>query len=149
LQNLLVIRLQRAGRKKTPFYRVVVAQKSAPVKGRFVERVGHYDPLSTPKTIVLNSDRIGHWISVGATPSDTVARMLVKNGISAAEKFITARVMKPSNAELEAKKKAQEEAAAKAEAEKLAREEAAAKAEAEKAAAESAEEKPESESEGK
>ena len=121
---------------------MVVAQKSAPVKGRFVERVGHYDPLSTPKTIVLNSDRIEHWISVGATPSDTVARMLVKNGISSAEKFIPTRVMKPSNAELEAKKKAEEAAAAKLEEEK-------AKAEAEKAAQESAETPSESDNEEK
>ena len=119
---MLVIRLQRAGRRKSPFYRIVVAEKSAPVKGKFIERVGHYNPLSTPKTVVLKSERIEHWISVGATPSDTVARLAAKNGISAAEKFIKKRVMKPSKAELEAKKKAEEEAAAAKEAEKAATE---------------------------
>lgn len=142
--NLLVIRLQRAGRKKNPFYRIVVAEKSAPVKGRFVERVGHYNPLSTPKTVVLKTERIEHWISVGATPSDTVARLVAKNGISAAEKFISKRVMKPSKADLEAKQKAEEEAAAKAEAEKVAAE--AKKAEAEAVAADEA--APETPSEG-
>ncbi len=142
---MLVIRLQRAGRKKTPFYRVVVAQKSAPIKGRFVERIGHYDPLSTPKAISLKSDRVEYWISVGATPSDTVARMLVKNGFPLAEKFVANRVMKPSNAEVEAKKKSAEE-------EKVRKEQELEKARLEveaKVAQESAEQSSESESEEK
>lgn len=113
---MLVIRMQRAGRKNHPFYRIVVAEKARPVKGRFLEKVGHYNPLSQPKEIVLNKERIEHWISMGATPSETTARMFAKNGISAAEKFIPTRIMKPSKAEIKAKAEAEEKAKAEAEA---------------------------------
>ncbi len=139
--RVLVIRFQRAGRKKSPFYRIVVAEKARSVKGRFIERVGHYNPLSNPKEISLKSDRIEHWISVGATPSQTAARLFSKNGIKAAEKFIEERVMKPSKAEEKAKKEAEEKAeAAKKEAEEKAE---AAKKEAEEKAEAKEEGKPE------
>jgi small subunit ribosomal protein S16 len=110
ISHVLVIRFQRAGRKKTPFYRVVVAEKSRSVKGRFVERVGHYNPLSEPKDVSLKKDRIEHWISMGAIPSQTAARLFSKNGIASAEKFIKQRVMKPSKAEQQAAEKAKQEA---------------------------------------
>lgn len=135
--QMLVIRLQRAGRKNHPFYRIVVAEKSKPVKGRFLERVGHYNPLVKPKELVLNKERIEHWISMGATPSQTAARMFTKNGISAAEKFIENRKMKPSKAEVEAAEKSKQEAEEKAKAEEEAKAAAAAEAEA-KAAEEAA-----------
>ncbi len=136
---VLKIRLQPKGRKKRPFYRIVVAESSCPVQGRFLEIVGHYNPLVTPKEVVLQKERILYYLQNGAQPSETVARIGVKNGIPEFEKFFSARVMKPSNAELEAKKKKEEEARAKIEAEKLAEKmeaerleaEAKAKAEAE------------------
>jgi len=144
---MLVIRFQRAGRKKAPFYRIVVAEKARSVKGRFLEKLGYYNPITNPKQISLEKERIEHWISVGAQPSQSAARLLSKNGISAAEKFIETRVMKPSKVEVEAKKKAAEEVAAKkaaaAEAKKKAEEEKKAAAEAKAAESEKKEETPE------
>lgn len=119
---MLVIRLQRAGRKKLPFYRVVVAEKSSPVKGKFLERVGHYNPLSNPKELVLEQDRVKHWITSGAQPSQTVARLLAKEGIKEVEKFIKDIPSKPSKKELEAEKAKEEVAKAKAEAEAASKE---------------------------
>ncbi len=75
----LRIRLARGGAKKRPYYRIVVADSRMPRDGRFIERVGSYNPM-LPKDhsdrIVLNPDRIKHWLSVGALPSDRVARFL-------------------------------------------------------------------------
>jgi len=75
----LRIRLARGGAKKRPYYRIVVADSRMPRDGRFIERVGSYNPMVTkdhPERIVLNEDRIKHWLSVGALPSDRVARFL-------------------------------------------------------------------------
>lgn len=69
---MLVIRLSRIGKRKKPFYRVVVIDKRRPRDGRFVEIVGTYDPLKKPAEIKLEADRIKHWLGVGAQPSDTV-----------------------------------------------------------------------------
>lgn len=127
--TVLKIRLQRKGRKKRPFYRVVVAEHSSPVQGRFIEVVGHYNPLVTPKEVVFNAERIAYFLKNGAQPSETVARLGAKNGIAGFSEYVPARVMKPSNAEIEAKKQ-------KEESERLAKEEAErAKAEAEAAKA--------------
>jgi small subunit ribosomal protein S16 len=75
----LRIRLARGGAKKRPYYRIVVADSRMPRDGRFIERVGSYNPM-LPKDhsdrIVLKEDRIKHWLSVGAQPSDRVARFL-------------------------------------------------------------------------
>ncbi len=128
LATVLTIRLQRAGRKKSPFYRIVVAEHSAPIQGRFLERVGHLNPLSQPNEVELKGERIEYWISVGAKPTDRVARLISSNGLSVGEKFIAKRMMKPSKAaerEAEAKRKAEEEAQKAAE-EKAAAEAAAA-----------------------
>ena len=73
---MLRIRLRRVGKKKQPSYRVVVADARTPRDGRFVEQVGHYDPLTDPSTIKLSMDRVRHWIGQGAQPSDTVARLI-------------------------------------------------------------------------
>ncbi|MCT4592192.1 MAG: 30S ribosomal protein S16 [Candidatus Gracilibacteria bacterium] len=129
---MLRIRFQRQGRRKSPFFRVVVAEKSRQVKGRFVEIVGHLNPIS--KECVLKEDRIKYWVSKGAQPSDSVARLCASKGIKECEKYIPTRITKPSKAELEAKAKAEEEAKAKAEAA------AQAKAEEEAKAAEAAKE---------
>ncbi len=69
---MLTIRLSRIGKKKKPFYRVVVTESSRPRDGRFVEIVGTYDPLKKAEGVKLNAERIKHWISRGAQPSDTV-----------------------------------------------------------------------------
>ena len=69
---MLTIRLARIGKKKHPFYRVVVTEKTRPRNGRVVELVGTYDPLKKPAELKLDAERIKHWLGVGAQPSDTV-----------------------------------------------------------------------------
>ena len=78
---MLRIRLRRVGKKKQPSYRIVVADVRAPRDGAIVEQVGHYNPLTDPPTIVVNADKVKHWIGVGAKPSDTVVRLLQREGI--------------------------------------------------------------------
>ena len=73
---MLTIRLSRFGKKKKPFYRVVVTESSRPRDGRFVEIVGTYDPLKKPAEVKLDAERIKHWISRGAQPSDTVRSII-------------------------------------------------------------------------
>ncbi|MPY73369.1 MAG: 30S ribosomal protein S16 [Alphaproteobacteria bacterium] len=75
----LKIRLARGGAKKRPFYRIVVADSRMPRDGRFIERVGTYNPMLAkdhPERITLQAERIQHWLKVGALPSDRVARFL-------------------------------------------------------------------------
>lgn len=73
---MLAIRLARIGKKKKPFYRVVVMDKRLPRNGRFVEIVGTYDPLNKPAEVKLNAERIKYWLGCGAQPSDTVRSFL-------------------------------------------------------------------------
>jgi len=75
---LLAIRLTRKGTKKKPFYRVVVAEKTAPRDGRFVEIVGYYNPLPDPDVIVLKKDRISYWIERGAQPTEAVRKLITR-----------------------------------------------------------------------
>jgi len=75
------IRLQRAGRKKRPFYRIVVADRAANRDGRFVERLGHYDPIPDPFELVINEERALYWLSVGAEPTDTVRSLMRRTDI--------------------------------------------------------------------
>src|SRR5437764_12303035 len=80
----LAIRLTRGGAKKRPYYRIVVADSRAPRDGRFIEKLGTYNPLlakDSPERVKLDADRIGHWLSVGAQPSDRVLRFLDAAGI--------------------------------------------------------------------
>ena len=72
----LKIRLARIGCKNRPFYHLVVADSRCARNGRFIERVGYYNPLTEPSVIELNSERIAHWYKVGARPSDSVAALL-------------------------------------------------------------------------
>lgn len=81
---MLKIRLRRVGKKKQPAYRVVVADARSPRDGRFVEILGLYDPLTDPPTINLNEEKVGEWLRKGAQPSDTVAKLLKRKGITAA-----------------------------------------------------------------
>ena len=69
---MLTIRLSRIGKKKRPFYRVVVIERTRPRDGRVRELVGTYDPLKKPAEIKLDAERIKYWLGVGAQPSDTV-----------------------------------------------------------------------------
>lgn len=85
---MLVIRLQRTGRENLPTYRLVVAEKARPVKGKFLEIVGHYLPAQDPSVFKIESEKIEAWIGKGAIPSDTVARLLRKNGLKNMDKFI-------------------------------------------------------------
>jgi small subunit ribosomal protein S16 len=73
---VLMIRLSRIGKKKHPFYRVVVTEKTRPRNGRFVEIVGTYDPSKKPAAVVLDQERVNYWIGKGAQPSDTVRSFL-------------------------------------------------------------------------
>jgi len=75
---VLTIRLARIGKKKRPFYRVVVTEKTRPRNGRFVEIVGTYDPLKKPAAVQLDNERVQYWLGKGAQPSDTV-RSLIRN----------------------------------------------------------------------
>ncbi len=80
----LAIRLARGGAKKRPYYRIVVADSRAPRDGRFIEKLGTYNPLlakDSPERVKLDADRISHWLSVGAQPSDRVLRFLDAAGI--------------------------------------------------------------------
>ena len=80
----LSIRLSRGGAKKRPYYRIVVTDSRSPRDGRFIEKVGTYNPLlakDSPERVKLDGDRISHWLSVGAQPSDRVLRFLDAAGI--------------------------------------------------------------------
>ncbi len=70
------IRLTRMGRKKKPFYRIVVADSEAKRDGRFLEVVGTYDPMQNPVAVVVKQDRVADWLARGAKPTDTVRSLL-------------------------------------------------------------------------
>ena len=76
------IRLKRIGAKKTPFYRVVVADSRYPRDGRFIEELGYYNPLSEPVDIKIDSENAKKWIASGAQPTETVKSLLKKAGIT-------------------------------------------------------------------
>jgi len=75
------LRLQRKGRKAAPFYHIVVADSRSPRDGRFIEKIGTYNPLTVPASIELNRERAFHWIGVGAQPTDTVNAILRFKGV--------------------------------------------------------------------
>ena len=80
--------MTRKGAKKRPFYRIVVTEQDSKRDGRFVEIVGHYDPIAQDKKIVLKRDRYDYWVGLGAQPSDTVRRCVRQ--VTAAEKATAA-----------------------------------------------------------
>jgi len=75
------IRLSRKGRKRRPFYHIVIADSRAPRDGRFIERVGSYDPTTNPATINLDFDKALDWLTKGAQPTDTVRAILSHKGV--------------------------------------------------------------------
>jgi len=96
---VLRIRLTRTGKAGQPSFRIVVAEHSKPVKGKFIEVLGYYLPIRNPKEFKFNQDRISYWISKGAKPSDTLATLLKQHGMEGMDGFITYRT------DLKAKKK--------------------------------------------
>jgi small subunit ribosomal protein S16 len=73
------IRLARGGRKKRPFYRIVVASSEAPRDGRFIESIGSYDPLPATEQVRIDNDRLGYWLGQGAEPTDTVRNLIQRH----------------------------------------------------------------------
>jgi small subunit ribosomal protein S16 len=113
----LKIRLSRAGAKKRPYYRIVIADSKSPRDGRYIERVGTYDPLlpkGSGERIKLVEDRIKHWLSHGAQPTDRVLRFLDVAGIKKRDVRVNPNKGQPGKKRLEreeAKKTAAEEKA--------------------------------------
>lgn len=94
---MLVIRLQRTGRSNLATYRIVLAEKKSAAKGKFQEILGHYLPTQKVPVIKVDTERAAHWIKLGAVPSDTVARLMKKEGAKGMDGFIksyTKRVSK-------------------------------------------------------
>ncbi len=75
---MVKIRLQRVGKKKAPFYHIVVADSRSPRDGKIVEQIGTYDPMTDPATIVLDNEKVQTWIKNGAKPTDTVKALIEK-----------------------------------------------------------------------
>lgn len=75
------IRLKRLGAKKSPFYRIVVADSRAPRDGRSIEEIGYYNPLTEPVTVKIDEEKALNWMSKGAKPSDTVRNIFSNEGI--------------------------------------------------------------------
>lgn len=73
---MVKIRLQRVGKKKAPFYHIVVADSRRARDGRIIEQIGTYDPMTDPSTVVLNKELVEKWIKNGAKPTDTVKRLI-------------------------------------------------------------------------
>ena len=138
----LKIRLSRGGSKKRPFYRIVVAEASAPRDGRYVERVGHYNPMvakDNDQRLVVNAERITHWLGLGAQPTERVQKLL--STVSLAEPV---KMREQPKKAAPGKKRAEREAEAAeaAAAAEAAEAEAAAAAQAAETAAAPAEEAP-------
>lgn len=74
------IRLKRMGAKKKPFYRIVVAESSAPRDGRFIDQLGYYNPMSDPKELKIDVEKAQDWIKKGAQPTETARSLLKKSG---------------------------------------------------------------------
>jgi len=126
----LKIRLSRGGAKKRPFYRIVVADSRKARDGRYIERVGHFDPMlpkDNPTRVVLNEDRIKHWLTSGALPSPRVQGFL--HAVGLAEKPVITEQTKKHLPRAKAQERMKAEADAKAAAEEAAAQAAAAPAE--------------------
>ena len=75
---MVKIRLQREGKKKAPFYHIVVADSRSPRDGKIIEQIGTYDPMTEPSTIVLDNAKVEQWIKNGAKPTETVKKLIEK-----------------------------------------------------------------------
>lgn len=117
---MLVMRMTRHGAKKRPYYHIVVADSRSPRDGKFIERVGHYNPMlpkEDPKRVAFLEERVKHWIKLGAQPSDRVARFLHDAKLGPKVKYNeTPKKSAPKAKAQERAKAAAEKAAAAAEA---------------------------------
>ena len=141
----IALRLSRGGAKKRPYYRIVAADNRSPRDGKYLEQIGTYNPLlakDDEKRVQLNEDRARHWLSVGAQPSDRVARFLDAAGIRERAARNNPKKGEPGDA---AKERAEEKAAKQAEAEEAAK---AAEKEAKAATSETTAESSEEPAEG-
>ena len=143
----LKIRLARGGTKKRPFYRVVIAENTAPRDGRFIEKIGTYNPMVAkdhPNRLAIQEERVKYWLSVGARPTDRVHKFLASLNLMPAFEY-NEQPIKSAPGKKRLEREAEQKAAAEAPAEEAAAEapaeEAAAKAPAEQAAAEAPAEK--------
>ncbi len=138
----LKMRLARGGSKKRPYYHVVIADARSPRDGRFIERIGSYNPMlpkDSEERIKLDVERARHWLSVGAQPTDRVARFLDAEGLIKREARNNPKKAEPgAKAKERAEEKAQAEADAKAAAEEAVNAPAVEEAPAEEAPAEEA-----------
>jgi len=117
----IAMRLSRGGSKKRPYYKIVVANSRSPRDGKYLEQIGTYNPLlakDNPERVKLNEDRAKHWLSVGATPSDRVARFLDAAGVKERAARSNPKKAEPG---AKAKERAEERAAKLAEAEEAAK----------------------------
>ena len=113
----LKIRLARGGAKKRPYYRIVVADARSPRDGRFIERLGSYNPMlaqDAANRVVLVTERIQHWLSVGAQPTDRVARFLGQAGLVAVPALRETPLKSAPKTKAQERVKAKEEAVLKA-----------------------------------
>lgn len=119
---MLMIRFARIGKKKQPSYRLVVSEKARDMYGRALEIIGNYNPRT--KAVEIQKERISHWLSQGAQPSDTVRNLLISQGLMEGKKSPVTHINKKKQAKLKAKvekdaadaqAKAEKEAAVKAE----------------------------------
>jgi small subunit ribosomal protein S16 len=137
---MLKIRLARGGAKKRPYYSIVVADSHSPRDGRFIEKVGAYNPLlkkDDPQRLVVKAERVAEWLGKGAQPTDRVARFLSMQGLAAWTPGNNPKKGEPhAKAKERVKEREDREAARAAAAAEAAEAEAAARAEAEAAAAE-------------
>jgi len=111
------IRLSRGGSKKRPYYRIVVADANSPRDGRFIERLGSYNPMlpqDHAERLLLKTERIQYWLSVGAQPTDRVARFLANAGLREAPKRHEQTKKSLPKEKAQERTRAREEAAAKA-----------------------------------
>ena len=109
---MIKIRLQRVGATKKPSYRVVVADSRSPRGGAFIEVIGHYDPLTDPATVVIQQEKALEWLRRGAMPTQTVASLLGRAGLS--DKLVSASLRKTTDRKT--LKKSEKKAAAQAKA---------------------------------
>ena len=117
---MVKIRLRRVGATKRPSYRIVAADSRSPRDGRFLEILGHYNPLTEPATVVVKEDRVRYWVEHGAQPSDVVARLLSQRGFlgaatTVAEPEVSVQEIAPAPEALEAVSPTAEEAAVETE----------------------------------
>ena len=77
---MVKIRLQRAGKKKAPFYHIVIADSKSPRDGKIIEQIGTYNPMTEPSELVLDREKVAQWIKNGAKPTETVKRLIEKEG---------------------------------------------------------------------